>query len=132
MAISTYGITLKSGATAGSLTKLVDIKEFPDIGGAPEGIDVTTLSDSARVYILGIQSQEVMEFTANYTKTDYNAVKARVATDFFFALEFGTAGDEGIFTWEGTFDVYLTGNGVNAPVEMVIVVAPSTKPVITS
>lgn len=131
MAISTYGITLKSGVTAGALTKLADIKEFPDIGGAPEGIDVTTLSDAARVYILGIQSQEVMEFTANYTKTTYNAVKARAATDLFFALEFGTGGSEGIFTWGGTFDVYVTGNGVNSPVEMVIVVAPSTKPIIT-
>ncbi|MFA5675454.1 MAG: hypothetical protein WDA65_02930 [Christensenellales bacterium] len=48
MAISTYPITLKAGGT-----KLCDIKDFPDLGAAPEMLDATTLSDVARVYIAG-------------------------------------------------------------------------------
>ena len=37
--------------------KLVDIKSFPDLGGAPELLETTTLSDSMQTYIEGIQSQ---------------------------------------------------------------------------
>lgn len=33
MAINTYGISLKWGATAEAATKVVDIKDFPDLIG---------------------------------------------------------------------------------------------------
>jgi len=44
MAISTYK-TFLMHEQSGTYEKLIDIKEFPDLGGAPEMIDVTTLSD---------------------------------------------------------------------------------------
>ncbi len=127
-AISTYGITLKWGTSAGSLTKVVDIKNFPDLGGAPELIEVTTLSDPMQVFINGIQTAGEMAFTCNYTKADYTAVKADEGKELYYALEFGEDGDEGIFEWQGEHSVYLTGAEVNAPVEMVITIAPLTKP----
>lgn len=46
MAISTYKVFLMKGTTSGSSTtyeKLVDIKDFPDLGGAPEMLETTTL-----------------------------------------------------------------------------------------
>lgn len=33
--------------------KLIDIKEFPDLGGEAERLDITTLSDPMRLYIPG-------------------------------------------------------------------------------
>lgn len=33
MAISSFGVTLKWGASAEALTKVVDIKDFPDLIG---------------------------------------------------------------------------------------------------
>ena len=57
MAISTYKTFLMKGTDTGSgisYSKLIDIKEFPDLGGIPEMLDTTTMSDSARTYILGI------------------------------------------------------------------------------
>ena len=46
MAISSYNVVLKTSTTAsGTYTKLVDIKDFPDLGSAPDTIEVTTLSD---------------------------------------------------------------------------------------
>ncbi len=128
MAISTYGVTLKWGTSAESLSKKVDIKNFPDLGGAPELIETTTLSDSMQTFINGIQSAGEMAFTCNYTKADYTAVKADEGKELYYALEFGENGDEGVFVWQGEHSVYLTGGEVNGVVEMVISIAPSTKP----
>ncbi len=69
-----------------------------------------------------------MAFTCNYTKADYTAVKADEGKELYYALEFGENGDEGVFVWQGEHSVYLTGGEVNAVVEMVISIAPSTRP----
>ena len=132
MAISTYGVTLKWGDSPESLTKAIDIKDFPDLGGAPELLETTTLSDPAQTYINGIQSMTAMEFTANYTKADYEAVLADAHEELYYALEFGDEGDEGVFEWQGEHDVWVVGAGVNAVTEMKISIAPSTKPTLKS
>jgi hypothetical protein len=128
MAISTYGVTLKWGTSSASLTKKIDIKDFPDMGGAPELLETTTLSDPAQTYINGIQSMKAIEFTANYTKADYQAVLTDANKPLYYALEFGENGAEGVFEWQGEHDVWVTGAGVNAVTEMKISIAPSTKP----
>ena len=126
-AISTQGVTLKWGASAAS-SKVVDIKDFPDLGRAPEMLETTTLSDDTQTYILGIQGSDMMEFTANYTKTAYQTVLADAGKDMFYALEFGKNGSEGIFQWQGQHSAWVTGAGVNAVTEFKIGIAPSTKP----
>jgi len=127
-AISTMGVTLKWGEDSNSLTKKIDIKNFPDLGGAPEMLETTTLSDEAQTFIPGIQSMDALEFTANYTKTDYEAVLADEGKELYYALEFGEDGSEGVFEWQGQHTVWVTGAEVNSVVEMVISIAPSTKP----
>lgn len=120
MAISTYPITLKAGGT-----KLCEIKDFPDLGGAPELLEKTTLSDSSRTYIAGIKDQQALEFTANYSAVDYAAVNAK-STTTAFTLEFGVDGESGKFSFSGTASAFVIGAGVNAVVEMRIVIIPST------
>ena len=56
--------------------KLIDIKDFPDLGGAPEMLETTTLSDPMQTFIPGIQSLDALEFTANYTKDAFDSLKA--------------------------------------------------------
>ena len=47
MAISTYKVFLMKKADDGEQwSKLIDIKEFPDLGGEPEMLETTTLSDN--------------------------------------------------------------------------------------
>ena len=75
MAISTYKSFLMQKDTA-AWKKLIDIKEFPDLGGAPEMLETTTLSDNMETHIPGIQSLDSLEFKANYTLDDYKALKA--------------------------------------------------------
>lgn len=120
MAISTYPITLKAAGT-----KLCDIKDFPDLGGAPESLDATTLSDAAKVYIAGIKDQQAIEFTANFDAATYATINA-LTTTTAFTLEFGSSGASGIFAWSGTASAYVVGAGVNGVVEMKIVIVPST------
>ena len=77
MAISTYNTFLMYDAASSSTanwTKVVDIKEFPDLGGDPEPLDTTTMTNAMRTFIMGLRDNEAMEFTANYTPADYQTV----------------------------------------------------------
>lgn len=111
--------------------KLVDIKDFPDLGGAPETLETTTLSDKMQTNILGIQSMDAMEFTCNYTPDDYEALSAIALTDQDFAIWFGgdgtPSGDLGKFEFKGQLSVYIAGAGVNAVREMKVSIAASTE-----
>jgi hypothetical protein len=104
---------------------LCDVKDFSDLGGAPELLEITTLSDSSRTYIQGIKDQQALEFTANYDPDAYEAINA-LTTTTTFTLEFGTDGADSVFTWSGTASAYVLGAGVNEVVEMRIVIIPST------
>lgn len=136
MAISTYKAFLMKGTgSAPTYEKLIDIKDFPDLGGAPEMLETTTLSDGAQTYIPGIQSLEALEFTANYTKTDYTTLVALAGTDADYAVWFGATetggvitpdGSDGKFAFKGQLSVFVAGGGVNEVVDMTITIAPST------
>ena len=127
MAISTYGISLMYKAAEGSTyTKLIDIKDFPDLGGSPEMLETTTLSDSMQTYIPGIQSLDALEFTANYTLDDYKKIKQMEGTDTAFAVWFGAEGADGKFEFNGQISAFPVGGGVNEVVGMTISIAPST------
>lgn len=134
MAISTYKIFLMK-KTDTAYEKLVDIKDFPDLGGAPEMLETTTLSDKMQTYIPGIQSNDALEFTANYTKTDFNTLKALEGQELNFAVWFGGTetggvatpdGSNGKFEFKGQLSVHVVGGGVNEVVDMTITIAPST------
>ena len=126
MARSTYNITLKAGTDALTLTKLVDIKDFPSLGGAPEMLETTTLSDAAQTYIQGIQASDAMEFTYNYDDAVYDATVTALLTAKFFSLEFGDAGVDGKFDWQGKGSTWIEGAGTNAVIEAKLSIAPST------
>lgn len=134
MAISTYKIFLmKKGSSA--YEKLIDIKDFPDLGGAPEMLETTTLSDNMQTYIPGIQSLDALEFTANYTKEDFTKLKALEGQEIELAVWFGGTGEgasltptgsDGKFEFTGQLSVFPVGGGVNEVVDMTITIAPST------
>lgn len=137
MARSTYGVYLMKGTgtdAATTYTKLVDIKEFPDLGGTPEPLDTTTLSDNMRTGIPGIIELDTLEFTANYDKAKYLELKELEGKDNAYAIYMdksptpgGTpTGDDGIITFKGVLTVYITGGGVNEVVDMNISVTAST------
>lgn len=134
MAISTYKIFLMQ-KNVETWEKLIDIKEFPDLGGAPEMLETTTLSDNMQTYIPGVQSLDALEFTANYTKVDFAKLKALEGQEIDFAVWFGGTGEgntlaptgfDGKFEFKGQLSVFPVGGGVNEVVDMTITIAPST------
>lgn len=136
MAISTYKVFLMhKGASASAYTKLIDIKEFPDLGGDPDMLETTTLSDKMQTYIAGIQSLDGLSFTANYDLTDYKALKALDGKNEKYAVWFGgtesggvltPTGSDGKFSFDGQLTAYPTGGGVNEVVDIGITIAPYT------
>lgn len=135
MAISTYKVFLMMKGSGSAYEKVADIKDFPDLGGAPEMLETTTLSDKMQTYIPGIQTLDALEFTANYTKSDYAKLKALEGQEKDFAVWFGGAesggvltpdGSDGKFEFKGQLSVFPVGGGVNEVVDMTITIAPST------
>ena len=133
MAISTIHTALMNGssATPPVYTKLICISEFPNLGAAPEQIDVTTLCDEMRHYIPGVQDTGALEFKAFYTAADYTTLKALAGTETPYAVWFGDNagtpdGHNGKFSFKGDLRVTLDGGGVNDPVTMTITIFPST------
>lgn len=141
-AISTYQTYLmhKTTTMSGTTTvttweNLTPIKSFPDMGGEPERIDVTTLSDAMRKYIPGVQDISSSTFNANYDADELEKINSLRGNQEDYALWFGATGDigsevpdgsDGKFEWTGDIMAYVKGGDVNSAVEMTIVIFPST------
>ena len=134
MAVSTYKSILMVKNTS-TWEKLIDIKSYPDLGGAPELLETTTLSDSMTTNIMGIQSLDALEFECNYTLADYTKLKEMEGTDKEFAVWLGgteaggtvtPTGSDGKFEFAGQLSVYVNGGGVNEVRGMTVNIAAST------
>lgn len=137
MATSTYMTFLMHKKSGDTWEKLLDITEFPDLGGEPELLETTTMSDKMQTYVNGVQSNDGMQFNANYDLTEYKALKALEGKQEDYAVWFGgtetantptPTGDQGKFLITGELSVYVTGAGVNEVRGMTITIAPA-KPV---
>ena len=136
MAISTYKVFLMhKDSSEETYKKLIDIKEFPDLGGDPEMLETSTLSDNMQTYIAGIQAIDGLSFSANYDMTEYQKLKALEGKKESYAVWFGGTensgvvtpdGSNGKFAFDGELSVYPVGGGVNEVVGMNITIAPSS------
>lgn len=134
MASSTYKSFLMH-KVADKWEKLVDIKSYPDLGGTPELLETTTLSDGVTTNILGIQSLDALEFECNYDLTEYTKLKALEGKDGEYAVWLGgteaagvvtPTGSDGKFEFGGQLSVYVNGGGVNEVRNMTVSIAAST------
>ena len=129
--INTVGTYLLKGTGSGTITyaKLVDIKDYPDLFGETEQLEVTTLSDTIRKYIAGLKNAgDSVNFLCNYTYSDFNTVHALDnGSPVKLRLAFGdTDGTEGYFDFEGYVSATLVGKGVNEVREFNVRVVLST------
>lgn len=121
---------------------LIEIKDFPDMGGTPEMLDCTTTSDAIQCFIPGIQMLDNggLEFTSNYTKDNYDKLLTQMGKeeddDGKYAVVYGgtlneadevvTNNGEGAFLFNGKMSAYPKGGSVNSVVDLAISIAPST------
>ena len=124
MAISTFGVSLKYGASSPE-TEII-IKDFPALLGKRNALETTTLSDDAQTYIQGIRAQsESFEFTANYDPAVYAAINELTAVQKC-SLTFS---DKSGYTWDGYLSASVNEGSVDAVIEMTISIVPATVPV---
>ena len=130
-AISTFQANLMAGSGTGTITwaRLVEIKDFPDLWGAPEPLDKTTTSDPMYTYIEGIKANEQKSFTCNYNATDFAKIKALEGVETPVAIWFGASNTGGVYTPDGSLgkfegraliNVYINGGAVNEVVNMTV------------
>lgn len=136
MALSTIHTALMVKKTVEGTLKYVQlccIKDYPDLGGAPTALETTTLCDTMQTFIEGVKSNDQLEFTANYTKDDYEDIVDLVGTEQQVAIYFGqdSSGDpdghDGIFEFKAMLNVRVSGKGVDEVREMVITATPTTE-----
>lgn len=126
MALSTAKTYLYYDVT-GTMTKLLDIIDYPDLGGTPTKIDTTDLSASQfKTSILGLQEIPDLVFNANYDLSVYNTISALVGTSQTFELWFGDNGVDGKFTWDGDISIFISGGAVDEARKMQVTLSAST------
>lgn len=111
--------------------KVCDITSYPAMGGNPNQLDVTTLSDSIKRSINGLKDTDQFEFGSNYIKGDkvkLDTLEKKGEAEWWgLFLGAGSDGEpdghDGIFTWQGGLTSYLDSGDVDAARTMKIVVS---------
>jgi len=115
-----------------TFTKLCDITSVPDLGGAPDQIDITTLSDRKQKNMNGIQTVSSHEFGAWYDSEVYDTLQSIQEADYdktsvseldTYQIWIGENGVGGKFEWQGKLSVYVGGYESNAAIPMTITIS---------
>lgn len=131
MATSTANTKLYYSIDSGTnYIPLVDITSYPDMGSTPSKLDTTDLSaEKFKTSILGLQEIPDLTFEANYDKAKYTTI-SNLTSKYKFKLEFGTAGADGKFTWDGQVSIFAVGGGVDEVRKMQITLSAETEIVV--
>lgn len=116
--ILSKGITLSYKQSGSSYTVIPNLQSVPDVGGAADKVDVTTLADENYKYINGIKDFGDLAFTFVYdnssTSSNYRICRSleesNEVVDWKMTFPDGTA-----FAFSGEASTTIAGVGVNDP-----------------
>ena len=117
--INSVGIKLYYGEN-----ELADLMEIPELGGETEAIEVTTLADSAHVYIDGLKNYgDSLAFKFIYKKVQFTTLNGlKDSQTWKVELPDGTTCSFG-----GTCSVKLDGVGTGAPLTYTLSIKPNSE-----
>lgn len=128
--LSTIGTILKMGAQSSSLTEVPDLQDFPDLMGAPDKIETTTMKNTSRTYIPGLKDPGDMAFNFLYSgmgaSSNYAILKTAQdsgATQYF-QLEFP---DKSGFAWQGKVTLSVPGKGIGEALQFTANITPTSE-----
>ena len=100
--------------------KVDNLQEFPDLGGAAEQVETTTLADPNRTYIKGIKDFGSLDFTFLYDNSaatsNYCVLREAEEDNESHAVEVRFP-DGTKFAFSGQISVAVNGAGVNAALQ---------------
>ena len=118
MATISKGITLKVGEKL-----LTNLQEIPELGGASEAIEITTLADAAHMYTDGILNYgDSLAFKFLYEKTQFDELNGLEGSQNCVV----TLPDGATCTFSGTCSIKLDGVGVNAALTYTLSIKPNS------
>lgn len=131
------GATLEykeKGSTSSTFTKLLGLKEIPEMGTDPEKIENTTLEDKVKQYEMGIGDPGDIVYKFKYENmsatSPYRLMRA--AQDAGKTLSFKETLKDGTTTeFDGQVSVKRTGGGVNGVIEFDLTIALQSDMTIT-
>jgi len=104
--------------------EIAGLTDIPDMGAAPEKLDVTTLADEYRQYINGVKDFGDLEFTFIYESgADGNYAQLAAMEGQGVKECIVTFPDNATFTFSGDIAVRIVGVGVNAVITFIMSVA---------
>ena len=120
------GIKLSYKASGGNtFTDLTNLQEIPDLGGSADSVEVTTLDDTAHMYINGLLDYgDSIDFTFLYDKTQFNTLNGLTGTISWKVTLPGTGGLTA--TFDGESSVRLNCVGVNDAITYTLSLKPSS------
>ncbi len=118
MAVISKGIKLFRGDK-----ELTNLQNIPELGGATEAIETTTLADGARTYTDGIENYgDSIPFTFLYEAEQFNELQNSTEADIWKVQ----LPDNTTCTFTGKGSVKLAGVGVNGVLTYTLNIRPKS------
>ncbi|GEO70540.1 phage tail tube protein [Levilactobacillus acidifarinae] len=107
--------------------EVADIKTVPALGGAPQDIDVTTLSDTRVKQIAGIDAASSLAFSVQYKGPSWNVIHGKSGDRKQYNWRV-TYADGMQVTFTGSFSIQMGEAAVNGGITYTITVVVSDGP----
>lgn len=122
MGVLSKGITL-SYKVDGDFVALTNLQEIPELGGAAEAVEITTLADPAHMYMDGILNYgDSLGFKFLYEKEQFTALNGVDQAEWKVELPDGAS-----CSFAGTASVKLDSAGVNVALTYTLSVKPNSE-----
>lgn len=132
MAVLSNKSFLQRSTDGTAWTTVVPITSVPDMGGTPEQIDITTLSDTKIRNMNGLQTSDALEFGAWYDPDTYPTITGYATNDAaanlnslpYYRVAIGSEqASKGSFVWQGRLSVFVASYEVNAAIPITITIS---------